>query len=156
MEERAFNAIILMVVLFGIGYLLIEFRSRRNGKYPQGYIGVERRQTRKIAELEPLGEGILKETEEMIDKERLATRDGLKFIMKMMSELYIADMRRTLKTNELVEQFETLRRKNLIGWIEANQKLAYLIFLAFVALIVDEIRVPIVRLIIAKIGIPLP
>src|SRR5262245_55651776 len=131
MEERAFNAFMLLAVLYGIGFLIIELRSRRNGKYP--YLGIERRKTRKIAELEPLGEGILKETEGMIDKERLATRDGLKFIMKMMSELYIADMRRTLKTNELVEQFETLRHKNLVSWIEEHPKLSYFILLLFIA-----------------------
>lgn len=153
MEERAFTAIIMLTVLYGVGFVIIELRSRRNSK--PGYI-VERRRPRKVTELEPLGEGILKETEEMIDKERLATRDGLKFIMKMMSELYVADMRRTLKTNELVEQFEMIRHKNLVTWIEDHPKLSYFLLLVFVALIVDEIRLPIVRLIMAKIGIPLP
>ena len=153
MEERGFTAIMLLFVLFGVGWLIIEIRSRRNSK---PWHIVERRRPRKVTELEPLGEGILKETEEMIDKERLATRDGLKFIMKMMSELYVADMRRTLKTNELVEQFEMIRHKNLVTWIEDHPKLSYFLLLVFVALIVDEIRLPIVRLILAKIGIPLP
>jgi len=153
MDKPASFIFLTLAFIFVIGSLLIEFRSRTQNK---GYLGTERRRTRKVSELEPLGEQILKETEEMLDRDKLATRDGLKFIMKMMQELYIADMRRTLKMNELVEQFEVLRHKSLVSWIEDHKKFSLFLVLNFLALIVPEIRQPILRYALAQIGVQIP
>lgn len=154
MTGQATSALLLLGLLFAIGVIWIEFQARR--KKSSDHYGPERRRTRKIAELEPLGESILKETQHMLDQERLHTRDGLKFIMRMMSELYVADMRRTLKVNELVEQMEVLRHKSLIAWIEDRPKFSLFMALVILALVVDEFRVPILRFALAKIGVVLP
>jgi len=154
MEEyrQAVSTLLILASVFLIGSLVIEYRGRDQ----KGYLGSERRRTRKIVELEPLGEAILKETEEMLDKDRLQTRDGLKFIMRMMQELYLADMRRTLKMNELVEQFEILRHKSFIAWIEEHKKFSLFIVLTFFSIIIPEIRLPILRYAFGLIGVQLP
>lgn len=152
--ERALSIILALGIFFVVGSLWIEFRERTQSK--SGYVGKERRRTRKVPELEPLGEKMLKETEDMLNRERLHTRDGLKFIMKMMSELYVNDMRRTLKVNELVEQFEILRHKNLIAWIEDHKKLSLFLLLLFFSVMADEIRVPLVRFAFSYIGVNFP
>jgi hypothetical protein len=153
-ESRALSILIALAIFFVLGSLWIEFRERRQAKAE--YTGRERRRTRKVPELEPLGEALLKETQEMLNHERLRTREGLKFIMKMMSELYISDMRRTLKVNELVEQFEILRHKNLISWIEDHKKLSLALMLLFFSFMADEIRVPLVRFALSYIGVSFP
>jgi len=153
MGEQAIRILLGLVFLFALGYFFIEYRERAEKKV---YGGAERRKTRKITELEPLGETILRETEEMLDRDRLQTRDGLKFIMKMMGELYVADMRRTLKMNEVVEQLEVMRHKSLIAWIEDHKKTALFLLLIFFALVLPEIRLPILRYAFGLIGVQLP
>lgn len=153
MKEQAFTILLMLAIGYLIGLMVIELRNRGAKK---GYTGHERRRTRKVIELEPLGETILHETQEMLDKEKLATRDGLKFIMRMMQELYVSDMRRTLKVNELVEQFEIIHNKTLISWIEARPKVALFLSLIAMALVVDEIRQPILRYALSQVGVHLP
>jgi hypothetical protein len=148
------NVFLALLLFYVVGSIVIEIRSRNRPK--GGYGGVERRKTRKITDLEPLGEAVLKETQEMIDRDRLATRDGLKFIIKMMQELYVSDMRRTLKVNELVEQMNIIQHKSLISWIELRPKLALFIALVILSLIVDEIRQPIMVYAFSQIGIKIP
>jgi hypothetical protein len=74
----------------------------------------------------------------------------------MMQELYIADMRRTLKVNELVEQFNVLEAKSVISWVEKQPKLAFFLGLLVLAIVVPEIRDPIFQYTLKQISIGLP
>lgn len=149
------NLILLFLLLaFLIGSALIEI-SNRGRKKGGGYF-VEKRRTRKITALEPLGTQILAEVSTMLNEEKLNTRSGLKMLMKLMSETYVADVQRTMKVNEITEQFEILRSKNVVIWIEERPKLALALTLLFFGWTTDELRIPLLREALSRIGISLP
>ncbi len=155
LKDQVFTLLIFLAGIHLFGSIIIELRERAKPKHGH-YTGQERRNVRKLAELEPLGESILKETEEMLDNDKLATRDGLKFIIKMMGELYMSDVRRTLKVNEIVEQINLIQNKSVVAWIEARPKLALFLSLVIMSLIVPEIRDPILHYALSQIGVTMP
>jgi hypothetical protein len=153
LRDQAFTLLLFLAAVHLMGSIVIELVNRSR-KY--NYLGSERRKTRKIAELDPLGEDILREVDEMLDQDKISMEDGLKFIIRMMQRLYVADTHRTLKVNELVEQFNLIQNKNVMSWIEERPKLALFVSLVMMALVVDEIRGPIMKFALSQIGIDVP
>lgn len=145
---------LLLVLSIGytIGSVLIDLRR----KIGYRFFGQERRKVRKINELDPLGERMIAKTERMLTDDKLETREGVKFIMEMMRDIYISDAQKTLKVNEIVEQFEILRNKSITVWIQDHPKaFLFLMTLAF-AWVTDEIRAPLIRQALNYLGINLP
>jgi hypothetical protein len=147
-----------LLFIFIVGLADIEIKERRKINDEKRYFGEERRQVRKVPKLdeEPASSTAMSKMEELLQEDKIETRDGLRFIMSMMSELYIADFKRNLKINQVIEQLEILQNKTIIYWIEQNKKTAWLFTMLFIGLVVDEIRVPVFQAIFKWIGIPLP
>jgi hypothetical protein len=146
--------LLIFIVIFSAGSIIIEIRRAANAK--RGRPFVERRRTHKIDLLQPLGNDVLDEAMQLIDENKLRTRDGMRFITKIMQEIHSADVQRTLKINEIVEQFETLRNKSLMIFSEKYPKLSLLIILLIFAWITDEIRAPVIRALFSTWNINLP
>jgi len=146
-------SLIIFIVIFAAGSILIEVRNAtRLGSKPV----IERRKTQRVEKLEPLGQDVLDGAMNLVDENKLKTREGMRFIIKVMQEVYKSDLERTAKVNEVVEQFETLRSKSLMVFAEKYPKLSLFMILLIFAWITDEIRGPIIRAIFASVHISLP
>ena len=144
--------LLVFIILFAAGSIVIEIRQRsRNGK-PL----IERRRTQRVEKLEPLGKEVLDGAMNLVDENKLKTREGMRFIIKVMQEVYKSDVERTNKVNEIVEQFETLRAKSLMVFAEKYPKLSLFLILLIFAWTTDEIRGPIIRALFASVHIQLP
>lgn len=143
---------IFFVVVFIAGSLYIEIMKVIQSRRSRGYFR-ERRKVKNIIPLEPVGKQVLAETIELIDEDKLQTRDGMRLVIKMMSEIYISEMQRTLKINEIVEQFNVLSNKSVVTFVETYPKFSLFLALVIIAWVTDEIRAPIIKLILNKLGI---
>ncbi len=144
--------LLVFIFVFGIGSVIIEIRQRsRNGKPI-----IERRKTQRVEKLEPLGKEVLDGAMNLVDENKLKTREGMRFIIKVMQEVYKSDVERTAKVNEIVEQFETLRSKTIMVFAEKYPKLTFFMILLVFAWTTDEIRGPIIRALFASVHIQLP
>lgn len=148
-----YNYLLIFAILLAVGFIMIEIRK---SNHVNGTTFRERRRTRTVDKLAPLGDEILDGAMNLVDENKLKTREGMRFIVKVMQEIWKSDVERTNKVNEIVEQFETLRNKSLVVWIERYPKLSLFLCLILFAWITDEIRGPILRAIFFKAGIPLP
>jgi hypothetical protein len=146
------NILFFLILILLSGFLYIEYKNWKYRDTPLEH-KPERRRVRKIRELEQLGVTLLEETERQLNSEKMQTRSGLKFIMKMMAELYQAELQRTLKINELVEQFEIMKSQNMLSWAQAHPKTAWFLGILILSIIVDEIRVPLLRIALGYLGI---
>lgn len=144
--------LLVFIFVFGIGSIVIEIRQRsRHGKPI-----IERRKTQRVDKLEPLGQEVLDGAMNLVDENKLKTREGMRFIIRVMQEVYKSDVERTQKVNEIVEQFETLRGKTLMVFAEKYPKVSLFLLLLIFAWTTDEIRGPIIRALFASVHIPLP
>lgn len=144
--------LLVFIFAFGIGSVVIEVRQR--SKHGKPFI--ERRKTQRVEKLEPLGQEVLDGAMNLVDENKLKTREGMRFIIKVMQEVYKSDVERTQKVNEVVEQFETLRSKTVMVFAEKYPKLSLFLVLLIFAWTTDEIRGPIIRALFASVHIQLP
>lgn len=142
--------LLIFLVIFIGGSVIIELRRSR------GHPLIERRKTRKVEKLEPLGEEVLDGAMKLVDENKLKTREGMRFIIKVMQEVYNSDVERTQKVNEIRDEFEILRNRSVIVFIERYPKLSLFLGLLIFAWITDEIRGPIIRSLFAMLHINLP
>lgn len=145
--------LLILVVLFVGGSIVIEIRRASLEKHTPL---VERRKTRRIEKIDPLGEEVLDGAMDLVDENKLKTREGMRFIIRVMQEVYKSDVERTNKVNEIIEQFETLRNKSVTVFVEKYPKLSLFIGLLLFAWVTDEIRGPVVRALFALAHISLP
>ncbi len=154
LKDQVFILLLLLAGIHLFGSIIIELRERAKSK--RGYAGHERRSVRKVAELDPLGDAMLKRTNQLLEQDEIDTRSGLKLLIEMTQDIYISDIRKTMKINEVVEQVNIIQNKSVITWIEARPKLALFLSLLIMSLIVPEIRDPILRYALSQIGVTFP
>lgn len=145
--------LLIFIVVYAAGSIIIEIRraGARGGK-PL----LERRKTRTIDTLEPIGKEVLDGAMNLVDENKLKTREGMRFIIKVMQEVYQSDVERTQKINEIIEQFETLRNTSAKVFVDKYPKLSLFLALLVFAWVTDEIRAPIIRTLFSMLHINLP
>ena len=145
--------LLIFIIVFAAGSIIIEVRR---SAIQSGKPFIERRKTRKIEQLQPIGKDVLDGAMDLVDEEKLKTREGMRFIIRVMQEVYRSDVERTQKINEVVEQFEALRNKTAVVFAEKYPKLSLFLVLLVLAWFTDEIRAPVIRELFSMLHINLP
>jgi transcriptional regulator CtsR len=145
--------LIPLVIAFIIGSTWIEIRRVRSiDNIPL----IERRKNKKISPMEPVSGKVMEDAMELIDENKLKTRDGMRFIVRVMNEIHASDVERTKIVNDLLEQFDILKNKSVWVFAERYPKTTLLLVLTAFAWVTDEIRAPLIRAILAQLHLTLP